>query len=324
MLDERVDKVICLDKLTYASNEHYKNLTQVELDFKDRTFHFQEADISIYKNCRFYMEYYDIDHVMHLAAESHVDRSIDNPAAFVETNITGTFNLLDAFRQHIKGRDGGKFIHVSTDEVFGSLEPDDEPFNENTPYSPRSPYSASKAASDHLARSYHHTYGMDVMVTNCSNNYGSFQHPEKLIPTIIKKMLHGEDIPIYGDGKNIRDWIFVEDHCRGLIDVLFKGVAGETYLFGGDSEITNIDMVNLIRWSFDIYPTTPTSKIVYVKDRPGHDSRYSINYSKAMNELGWEPKLDIVTGLAQTLQWYLDNREILDGFDGKRLGTGTK
>jgi len=326
MSDKRVDKVICLDKLTYASNQYYNSLKQETVDFDHRTFHFQEADITTYTDCEFYMSYYDIDHVMHLAAESHVDRSIDSPADFIQTNIVGTFNLLEAFRQYSKRtkRENSKFIHVSTDEVFGSLELDAEPFDENTPYSPRSPYSASKAASDHLARSYHHTYGMNVMVTNCSNNYGPFQHPEKLIPTIIKKMLNNEDIPIYGNGKNIRDWIFVEDHCRGLIDVLFKGIAGETYLFGGDSEITNIDMVNLIKYEFLSREVNTTSKIKYVTDRPGHDARYSINYSKAMNELGWEPKLDIVIGLANTLGWYLDNREILDGFDGKRLGSGTK
>lgn len=326
MVDNRVDKVICLDKLTYASNQYYNSLKQEAVDFNHRTFHFQEADITTYKDCEFYMSYYDIDHVMHLAAESHVDRSIDSPADFIQTNIVGTFNLLEAFRQYTKGtkRENNKFIHVSTDEVFGSLQSHEDPFDEYTPYNPRSPYSASKAASDHLARSYHHTYGMNVMVTNCSNNYGPFQHPEKLIPTIIKKMLNDENIPIYGNGENIRDWIYVSDHCQGLIDVLFKGVSGETYLFGSDDETSNLDMVTIMKTLIRRVGIDTKSQIEYVKDRPGHDVRYAINAGKAIRGLGWSPKVDLVGGLTATLKWYRDNIQILDGFDGKRLGFGTK
>ena len=271
---------------------------------------------------------------MHLAAESHVDRSIEGPEAFVKTNVMGTFTLLEAFRQHRAGAaatGGPSFLHVSTDEVFGSLGPDDPAFDERTPYAPNSPYSASKAGSDHLVRAYFHTYGLPVVTTNCSNNYGPYQFPEKLLPLMIRKTLAGESLPVYGDGSNVRDWLYVEDHCRALAMVLLRGKSGETYVIGGKCELKNIDVVNgIIRTVRELAPGSVTKSaeelITFVKDRPGHDQRYAINPARIERELGWVPRENFTSGLRKTVQWYLDNegwiKRIGDGsYRGERLGT---
>ena len=287
-----------------------------------------------------------IDAVMHLAAESHVDRSIDNPEEFIMTNFVGTYRLLETFRRYLLESgfgaaapgakslaDGGKcvFLHVSTDEVYGSLNANDPAFCETTPYSPNSPYSASKAGSDHLVRAYHHTYGMPVVTTNCSNNYGPYQFPEKLLPLMIGKTLRGESLPVYGDGSNVRDWLYVEDHCRGLAMALARGTFGETYVIGGKCEMKNIDVVHtIINTVRELAPDRATKTaeelITYVKDRPGHDKRYAINPARIEKELGWSPRENFASGLRRTVQWYLDNEEwiktIEDGsYRGERLGT---
>lgn len=273
--------------------------------------------------------------VIHLAAESHVDRSIDGPGAFIETNVVGTFRMLEAARAHwlkLAGaeKDGFRFLHVSTDEVFGSLGPDDPAFSETTPYQPNSPYSASKAASDHLVRAWVHTYGFPAIVTNCSNNYGPWQFPEKLIPLMIAKLAAGEPLPVYGRGENVRDWLFVEDHARAIRLALAKGRIGDTYCVGGRSERRNIDVVKTLCALMDEREpaNAPHERLItYVKDRPGHDARYAIDASKIDAELGWAPSVTFEEGIAQTLDWYLANadwwRGILAGrYDGARLGTG--
>jgi len=273
--------------------------------------------------------------VIHLAAESHVDRSIDGPGAFIETNVVGTFRVLEAARAHwlkLAGaeKDGFRFLHVSTDEVFGSLGPDDPAFSETTPYQPNSPYSASKAASDHLARAWVHTYGFPAIVTNCSNNYGPWQFPEKLIPLMIAKLAAGEPLPVYGRGENVRDWLFVEDHARAIRLALAKGRIGDTYCVGGRSERRNIDVVKTLCALMDEREpaNAPHERLItYVKDRPGNDARYAIDASKIDAELGWAPSVTFEEGIAQTLDWYLANadwwRGILAGrYDGARLGTG--
>jgi dTDP-glucose 4,6-dehydratase len=275
------------------------------------------------------------DAVVNFAAESHVDRSIDGPAAFIETNVVATLALLETVRDWWKTRDASarerfRFLHVSTDEVYGSLG-DAGKFTEDTPYAPNSPYSASKAASDHLVRAFHHTYGLPVLTTNCSNNYGPYQFPEKLIPLVIARALAGEKLPVYGDGRNVRDWLFVEDHCRAIRRVLEAGKVGETYNVGGDSERENIQVVKAICALLDHECPLPDGSgretlIEFVKDRPGHDRRYAIDASKLQRELGWRPSVDFETGIARTVGWYLANqdwvRRVLNGsYRMERLGS---
>ncbi len=277
------------------------------------------------------------DAVMHLAAESHVDRSIDGPGQFIQTNVIGTYNLLQASLAHWKSLDSGKadafrFLHVSTDEVYGSLGAEGL-FTEKTPYDPHSPYSASKASSDHLARAWYDTYGLPVLVTNCSNNYGPHQFPEKLIPVVILKCLRGEPIPVYGRGENVRDWLYVEDHCRALLEVVTKGSVGETYNIGGNNEKTNIDLVKRLCGLLDEFQPRPDgrpheSMITHVTDRPGHDLRYAIDASKIKSELGWEPRENFESGFRKTVAWYLENQDwwldILSGdYQLERIGQST-
>jgi dTDP-glucose 4,6-dehydratase len=253
--------------------------------------------------------------VVHFAAESHVDRSISGPAVFVETNVNGTLNLLESTLAHWRGlsesgRLAFRFLHVSTDEVYGSLEPDEPAFHEDTPYRPNSPYSASKAASDHLVRAYSRTFGLPVLTTNCSNNYGPYQFPEKLIPLMIHNAMAGKPLPIYGDGQNVRDWLYVEDHCDAILSVLERGQAGETYNIGGVNEQKNLDVVQSLCTILDeLHPEgTPHNRLItYVKDRPGHDHRYAIDCTKLRNELGWAPRESFSSGIRKTVQWYIDN-----------------
>jgi dTDP-glucose 4,6-dehydratase len=261
--------------------------------------------------------------VLHFAAESHVDRSIHGPGDFVQTNVVGTFTLLEAARAYWNSLDADakaafRFLHVSTDEVFGSLEADDAPFNERTAYAPNSPYSASKAASDHFVRAYHHTYGLPTLTTNCSNNYGPYQFPEKLIPLAITRALKGEKLPVYGDGKNVRDWLYVGDHCAAIRTVLEKGVVGRTYNIGGWNEKANIDVVHTLCAVLDeLRPAASggryAGQIEFVKDRPGHDRRYAIDASLIERELGWRPAETFETGIRKTIAWYLDNAEWVEG-----------
>jgi dTDP-glucose 4,6-dehydratase len=275
------------------------------------------------------------DAIVNFAAESHVDRSIDGPAEFVQTNVVGTLGLLESVRDHWRSLEGAareafRFLHVSTDEVYGSLGADGK-FTEQTPYAPNSPYSASKAASDHLVRAFHHTYGLPTLTTNCSNNYGPYQFPEKLIPLIIQKALAGESLPVYGDGRNIRDWLFVGDHCSAIRRVLDDGRVGETYNVGGNAERENISVVKTICALLDERSPLADGRrreslITYVKDRPGHDRRYAIDSSKLQNELGWQPSHTFESGIAQTVHWYLDNQpwthRVLDGsYRMERLGS---
>ncbi len=275
------------------------------------------------------------DLVIHLAAESHVDRSIDGPGDFVSTNITGTYHLLQASLDHfrrlpVERKQKFRFLHVSTDEVYGSLEEGEAPFTETTPYRPHSPYSASKASSDHLARAWHDTYGLPVVVTNCSNNYGPHQFPEKLIPVVILRALRGEPIPVYGKGENIRDWLYVEDHAAAIIAAVTLGKPGETYNIGGNNEVRNIDLVRMLcRILDETRPRTAghsyTSQIQFVTDRPGHDLRYAIDNSKIKAELGWEPSQDHESGFRKTVEWYLENEQwwkavLQGGHELKRLG----
>lgn len=257
-----------------------------------------------------------IDTLVHFAAESHVDRSILGPEAFVQTNVVGTFMLLDAFRKHWESNHSPehfRFLHVSTDEVFGSLAPTDPAFSETTPYAPNSPYSASKAGSDHLARAYFHTYGLPTLITNCSNNYGPYQFPEKLIPLMCVNMLLGKPLPVYGDGQNIRDWLYVEDHCSALDVVLNKAEPGETYNIGGEAEVKNLDLVHLLcDLMNELAPDLPVQPcrelITFVRERPGHDRRYAMDISKIRQNLGWSPAVTLQVGLRQTLEWYLSHR----------------
>lgn len=326
-----VSKVVTLDKLTYAGN--IASLKDLE---NDQRHAFVQGDICDSKIVGQILREHRIDCVMHLAAESHVDRSIDNPEEFIMSNLVGTYRLLEAFRNYAvetgRMRDPQlRFLHVSTDEVFGSLAPDDPAFCEETPYAPNSPYSASKAGSDHLARAYHHTYGLPIITTNCSNNYGPYQFPEKLLPLMIRKTLKGEPLPVYGDGTNVRDWLYVEDHCRGLAAALFGGAPGQTYVIGGKCEMRNIDVVRaIIETVRELAPgkvTRPADELIsFVTDRPGHDRRYAINPTKIERELGWRPQETFATGLRRTVQWYLDHeewiRQIEDGsYRGERLGS---
>ena len=306
------DRVIVLDALTYAGN--LNNLATL----KDRkNFRFLQGDICDRALVDELFAGENIDTVAHFAAESHVDRSILGPGAFVQTNVVGTFTLLESFRQHWLSNhqpDNYRFLHVSTDEVYGSLGVDDPAFTETTPYAPNSPYSASKAGSDHLARAYFHTYGMPTIITNCSNNYGSYHFPEKLIPLMCINILLGKPLPVYGDGQNVRDWLYVRDHCQALDTVIHKGKAGETYNIGGNNEVKNIDLVRMLCDLMDeLAPDLPVKParnlITFVKDRPGHDRRYAIDASKIRTELGWQPQETVEGGLRKTIQWYLDHRD---------------
>ncbi|MEK6794791.1 MAG: dTDP-glucose 4,6-dehydratase [Spirochaetota bacterium] len=294
------DIVINYDALTYAGN--LANLKAVELE---KRYRFVKGDICDGALLTRTLTEHAVTHVVHFAAESHVDRSITGPDTFIRTNIEGTFRLLEAVRAS-KGVE--KFLHVSTDEVYGSLGATGY-FTETTPYAPNSPYSASKASSDMLVRAYHHTYGMNVLTTNCSNNYGPFQFPEKLIPLMIINALAGKKLPVYGDGKNVRDWLYVLDHCEAIDTVLAKGIIGETYNIGGNNEKMNIDIVrtvlSLLGKGEDL--------IEYVKDRPGHDRRYAIDASKIKRELGWAPRYTFDTGIRETVEWYLSNKSWWEG-----------
>ncbi len=323
-------RVINLDKLTYAGN-----LASLSAITESDNYHFVQGDIGDSALVARLLREEKIDTVMHLAAESHVDRSIDGPADFIETNIVGTFRLLEAALQYWRGLDAEdqsafRFHHVSTDEVFGDLPFDDSVFTETTPYDPSSPYSASKAASDHLARAWHHTYGLPVVLSNCSNNYGPFHYPEKLIPLTILNALHGEKLPVYGAGANVRDWLYVEDHARALEMVARDGRPGETYVIGGRAERTNLDVVRTICALLDERQPRADGRnyadlIEFVTDRPGHDRRYAIDPSKIENELGWHQSESFETGLARTIDWYLANedwwRPLRDQYVGQRLGT---
>jgi dTDP-glucose 4,6-dehydratase len=322
--------VVNLDALTYAAC-----LDNVASVSNAPGYAFEQADIRDRAALERIFAAHDPDAVMHLAAESHVDRSIDGPGDFVETNITGTYNMLEAARSHWmrKGRpDSFRFHHISTDEVFGSLPADPAvKFTEDTPYDPRSPYSASKAASDHLVRAWAETYGLPVVLTNCSNNYGPFHFPEKLIPVIILNALAGKALPIYGDGSNIRDWLYVEDHADALLLVVQKGAVGRSYNIGGENERTNLELVKTLCAILDEKrPKAAGSyadQITFVTDRPGHDARYAIDPSRLRDELGWRPSVTVEQGLERTVQWYLDNEawwrplQARQGV-GQRLGVG--
>lgn len=323
-------EVTVVDKLTYAGN--IDSLSDL---VGKKGYHFIKADICDADAIKNAVEVFKPDAIMHLAAESHVDRSIDGPGEFITTNVIGTFQLLQVALGYWRGlndqnKEKFRFLHVSTDEVFGSLGPQDAAFSETTSYNPHSPYSASKASSDHLARAWMDTYGLPVIVTNCSNNYGPYQFPEKLIPVVILKALRGESIPVYGKGKNIRDWLYVDDHARALLAAVLKGKPGNTYCIGGDNERKNIDLVNIICGMLDEMRPRADGKsyataITYVTDRPGHDMRYAINASRAREELGWTPHENFESGFRKTVKWYLENPQwtqaILDGsYRLERLG----
>nr|WP_194245600.1 dTDP-glucose 4,6-dehydratase [Tabrizicola sp. SY72] len=304
--------VVNVDALTYAAC--LENVASVA---DSPGYAFEQADIRDRAALDRIFAAHDPDAVMHLAAESHVDRSIDGPGTFIETNITGTFNMLEAARAHWtrKGKPAGfRFHHISTDEVFGSLPADPAVrFTEDTPYDPRSPYSASKAASDHLVRAWHETYGLPVVLTNCSNNYGPFHFPEKLVPVIILNALAGKPLPIYGNGANIRDWLYVEDHAEALLVVLQKGKLGRSYNIGGENERTNLELVRTLCTILDekrpLNTGSYADQITFVADRPGHDARYAIDPGRIRAELGWRPSVTVEEGLALTVQWYLDNAD---------------
>jgi dTDP-glucose 4,6-dehydratase len=315
------EAVVNLDALTYAGN-----LASLGEAMDDTRHVFVRGDICDRALVDRLLATYRPRAIVHFAAESHVDRSIHGPAAFVRTNVEGTFTLLEAARTHWNSlpaaeRDAFRFHHVSTDEVYGSLGPTDPAFTERNPYEPNSPYSASKAASDHLVRAWHHTYGLPVLTTNCSNNYGPFQFPEKLIPLVIVNALAGKPLPIYGDGMNVRDWLYVGDHCSGLRSVLERGRVGETYNIGGWNEMPNIEIVRTIcRLLDELRPDAagPHERLItYVKDRPGHDRRYAIDASRIHRDLGWKPAETFATGIRKTVQWYLAHRswvdQVLDG-----------
>ena len=302
------DRVVNLDALTYAGNP--ENLTDIEAA---PGYRFEHGDITDAVCVAGVFADEAIDTVVNFAAESHVDRSILGPEAFITTNVQGTFTLLEAAREAWRDFSGGqRFLHVSTDEVYGSLTANDAPFTESHAYAPNSPYSATKAASDHLVRAWHHTWGLPVLTTNCSNNYGPYQFPEKLIPLVILNALEGKPIPVYGDGQNVRDWLYVEDHCRGIEAVIERGIPGEVYNIGGGNEWRNLDIVNLVCERLNELQPGPADyreQIGFVKDRPGHDRRYAIDAAKIRRELGWEPRHDFRSGIEQTLRWYLDHRD---------------
>ncbi len=306
-------EVVNLDLLTYAGNP--RNLLDIESEHPDR-YRFVQGDIKDSELLHNLFKTEKFEAVVHFAAESHVDRSIYGPGAFIETNIVGTYQLLEAARSYWESsseRPNFKFLHVSTDEVYGSLGPEGY-FKETTPYDPSSPYSASKAGSDHLAKAYYRTYGFPAVITNCSNNYGPYQFPEKLIPLMILNIQEEKPLPVYGDGKNVRDWLFVRDHCDALLTVLTEGQNGETYNIGGGEEMRNIDVVNLLCSLLDAklgrQGETSSSRLIhFVKDRPGHDRRYAIDSTKIRSELGWTPQHDFKTALAKTVDWYFENQD---------------
>jgi dTDP-glucose 4,6-dehydratase len=300
-------RIVNVDKLTYAGNP--ENLIDIEKDFPER-YVFIKADICDAAKMAGIFGKYQIDSVCHFAAESHVDRSIVKPDAFIQTNIMGTFNLLECCRSRLK--DIVRFHHISTDEVYGSLGREGY-FTENTPYKPNSPYSASKASSDHLVRAYHKTYGLPMTISNCSNNYGPYQFPEKLIPLIILNALEGKNLPVYGDGLNVRDWLFVRDHCTAIWTIMKNGKNGETYNVGGNIEMENIKIVEMICDILDetnrLNDNRPRRDLIqFVKDRPGHDRRYAIDFTKLNQELNWSPEASLETGIRETIKWYVDNR----------------
>ncbi|ENJ1725890.1 dTDP-glucose 4,6-dehydratase [Vibrio parahaemolyticus] len=328
------DSVVNLDKLTYAGNLE----SLVDVADSDR-YYFEQVDICDRTELDRVFSEHQPDMVMHLAAESHVDRSIDGPAAFIETNVMGTYHLLEAARQYWSSLEEAnqsafRFHHISTDEVYGDLEGTDDLFTETTSYAPSSPYSASKASSDHLVRAWQRTYGLPTLVTNCSNNYGPYHFPEKLIPLMILNALDGKPLPVYGDGMQIRDWLFVEDHARALYKVVTEGEIGETYNIGGHNEKANIEVVKTICALLEeLRPDKPAgvesyeSLITYVKDRPGHDVRYAIDATKITQELNWTPEETFESGIRKTVEWYLNNpqwwQRVLDGsYSLERLGAG--
>ncbi len=307
-IEKTGEAIVNLDKLTYAGN--LRNLAALQGDPRHV---FVQGDICDRSLVKRLLEQYKPRAVVHFAAESHVDRSISGPAEFVQTNVVGTFCLLEEARDYSKkAGDAFRFLHVSTDEVYGSLGADDPAFMESTPFAPNSPYAASKAAADHMVRAYHQTYGLPTLTTNCSNNYGPYQVPETLIPLMIQQALAGKPLPVYGDGRNVRDWLYVLDHCEGVRAVLERGRPGETYNIGGNSERMNIDLVRTICASLDELRPRKAGRyadlISFVKDRPGHDRRYAIDASKIRRELGWQPAETLQSGLRRTLQWYLDNQ----------------
>ena len=325
-------EVLNLDKLTYAGN--LESLRSVALDTR---YEFVQGDIADQPLLGALLERFQPEAIMHLAAESHVDRSIDGPAAFIQTNIVGTYSLLEAARAWwsklpTAQREAFRFHHISTDEVYGDLHGADDLFSETTPYAPSSPYSASKAASDHLVRAWQRTYGLPVLITNCSNNYGPFHFPEKLIPLVILNALAGKPLPVYGNGEQVRDWLFVDDHARALLKVVSAGKVGETYNIGGHNEQKNIEVVRgICALLEELAPRRPSGVaryadlITFVQDRPGHDLRYAIDAGKIERELGWVPEETFDSGLRKTVQWYLDNlewcRHVQDGsYQGERLG----
>jgi dTDP-glucose 4,6-dehydratase len=326
-----VNQLVNLDRLTYAGN--LENLLDV---CSDPRYHFVQGDIGDRELIAKLLRKHTITHVVNFAAESHVDRSIDSPEPFFQTNVIGTLRLINEsldYWRSLKGtaREDFRFLHVSTDEVYGSLTETDPAFEETTPFAPNSPYSASKAASDHIVRAYHHTYGLPVVTTNCSNNYGPCQFPEKLIPLMILNAIEGKNLPIYGDGRNVRDWLYVVDHCTGILAALTKGRVGETYNIGGKNEKPNIEIVDTICDILDQrYPRSDgksyKTQKTYVKDRPGHDRRYAINCSRMESELAWSPIETFESGIVKTIQWYLENQSwcqnIASGnYQRQRLGT---
>ncbi|QZX82863.1 dTDP-glucose 4,6-dehydratase [Metapseudomonas otitidis] len=332
LLNETDHEVLNLDKLTYAGN--LESLASIEGHPRYR---FLKADIADSEAVSRALAQFQPDAIMHLAAESHVDRSIDGPAAFIQTNIVGTYALLESTRAYwsslnAERKAAFRFHHISTDEVYGDLHGVDDLFTETTPYAPSSPYSASKAASDHLVRAWHRTYGLPVLLTNCSNNYGPYHFPEKLIPLMILNALEGKPLPVYGDGLQVRDWLFVEDHARALVEVVTRGQVGETYNIGGHNEQKNIEVVRgICALLEELAPAKPAGVarfedlITHVKDRPGHDLRYAIDAGKIERELGWKPQETFHSGLRKTVQWYLDNlewcRHVQDGsYQRERLG----
>ncbi len=302
--------VVNLDKLTYAGNR--ESLSEVEAEHGGGRYFFEQGDVCDFDRMKEVLTKHGIDTVVHFAAESHVDRSIYGPGDFIRTNIVGTFTLLEAARECWKGRDDVLFHHVSTDEVFGSLG-ETGAFNEATPYDPKSPYSASKASSDHLVRAANHTYGIPITLSNCSNNYGPYQFPEKLIPVTILNILGGKPLPVYGDGKNRRDWLYVDDHCDAVWTILNKGETGRTYAIGGESECENIVLVNLLCEKIARVkgkdPKAYKGLVTFVRDRPGHDRRYAIDCSRIKQELGWRRRTDFSAGLDLTIRWYMENGE---------------
>lgn len=332
IINNTQDSVINVDKLTYAGN-----LASLESVSNSPRYAFEQVDICDKAELKRVFNQYQPDAVMHLAAESHVDRSIAGPAAFIETNIVGTYTLLEVARAYwhnlsVEKKAAFRFHHISTDEVYGDLESTNDLFTENTPYAPSSPYSASKASSDHLVRAWWRTYGLPTIVTNCSNNYGPFHFPEKLIPLMILNALEGKKLPVYGNGQQIRDWLFVEDHARALYKVVTKGKVGETYNIGGHNEKANIEVVRIICGLLEeLAPNKPAGVekyedlITYVTDRPGHDVRYAIDATKIGKELGWAPQETFETGIRKTVEWYLNNQKwwsrVLDGsYNRERLG----